>query len=355
MLIPAPRSANLDVSGRYLRGFRTDKISSMFESFGRSRRRLILLFLGGLPIVALVLICAGVWYFSSGLIAPSWQTPGIAKCEGYRRETFGPACGNLAENHRFKYVDVQLPTPRGYALPGWYVPRAANPGPASDAATAQPARTGVFYAHGGGSDRREGYRYIEYLLGRGFDVYLFDYSCHGEAPCAVRGLSFGEREHKDIVDILHYLKGRHARVYAMGTSMGAASLLTALPVADPIDAVVAENPLHSFERLALETRAAPAFLPTWFRRLTIALTLRRAHFSGEITPAHALHNFSSKMPIVFLHSKADTLVPYTHSVDLHREYQGPKHLELFETGRHARLWLAHNERFRQLLDTYFPD
>jgi hypothetical protein len=325
----------------------------MFESLGPMRGRRILLIVGGLLAAALLLVFAGVYYFSSQLMVPSWQHPGINTCEGYRRETFGPGCGNLAENKLFKYVDVQLATPRGYSLPGWYVPRAANPG-SVEAATAPPARTGVFYAHGGGSDRREGFRYVEYLLGRGFDVYLFDYSCHGEAPCAVRGLSFGEREHKDIVDILHYMKGRHSRVFALGTSMGAASLLTALPVADPIDAVVAENPVHSFARLALDTRSAPTFLPRWFRQLAIALTLRRAHFSGEVTPARALHNFSSKMPIVFLHSKADTLVPYSHSVDLHGEYQGPKHLELFETGRHARLWLVHNARFRQLLDIYFP-
>lgn len=328
----------------------------MFESLGASRGRKILLISGVLVAAALILIFAAAWYFSTRLMIPSWQQEGIIACEGYRRDTFGPGCGNLAENKLFKYVDVKLQTPRGYALPGWYVPRAANlgAGVGASVATAPPARTAVFYAHGGGSDRREGFRYVEYLLGRGFDVYLFDYSCHGEAPCPVRGLTFGEREHKDIVDILHHLKGRHARVFALGTSMGAASLLTALPVADPIDAVVAENPVHSFSRLVLETGSAPSFLPTWLRKLAMALTLRRAHFSGEINAARALHDFSSKMPIVFLHSKADTLVPYSHSVDLHAEYRGPKHLELFDTGRHARLWLAHNNRFRQLLDTYFP-
>jgi len=330
----------------------------MFKSLRPARRRRLLLILCGLPVVALIGIFACTWYFSTLLMEPSWQQKGILTCEGYRRDTFGAGCGNLAINHLFKYVDVTLPTPRGYALPGWYVPRAANTninrGSTTDPATAPPARTAVFYAHGGGSDRREGFRYVEYLIGRGFDVYLFDYSCHGDAPCAVRGLSFGEREHQDIVDIIHYLKGRHTRVFGLGTSMGAASLLTALPKADPLDAVVAENPVHSFARLVLETGSAPSFLPTWMRKLAMALTLRRAHFTGEITPARALHDFSSKMPIVFLHSKVDTLVPYSHSVDLHREYQGPKHLELFETGRHARLWLVHNERFRQLLDTYFP-
>jgi alpha-beta hydrolase superfamily lysophospholipase len=323
----------------------------------RRPRKLALLLLA-LSGVALLLIGAGIFYFSNGLMRPAWQESGISRCEGYRRDTFGPSCGNLAENKLWRYVDVKLETPRGYALPGWYVPAAANHGADRalniDVNQAPRARTGVFYAHGGGSDRREGYRYLEYLIGRGFDVYLFDYSCHGEAPCAVPGLSFGEREHRDIVDILHHLKSRHARVFAMGTSMGAASLLTALPVAEPIDAVVVENPLYSFERLALETGAAPSFLPLWFRRLTVALTLRRAHFSGEVSAGNAMRRFSSKMPIVFLHSKADTLVPYTHSVDLHGAYQGPKHLELFETGRHARLWLAHHERFAQLLDIYFP-
>jgi pimeloyl-ACP methyl ester carboxylesterase len=308
--------------------------------------------LAAIALIALLLIGAGVWFFATSLMLPSWREDGIGHCEGYRRDTYGPACGNLAVNHLFKYVDVQLPTSRGYALPGWYVPHAANPGP--DVGLAAPSKSAVFYIHGAGSDRREGFKYLQYFLGRGFDVYLFDYICHGEAPCPVRGLSFGEREHKDVVDIIAYVKSRHAHVYGMATSMGAASLLMALPEAPPIDAVVVENPLFSFQRIVFESAAAPPYLPAWFRQLTIALTLRRAHFSGEQSPARALRGFVSPMPIVFLHSKMDKLVPYTHSVDLHAEYQGPKHLELFDTGRHARLWLTHEERFRQLLDTYFP-
>jgi pimeloyl-ACP methyl ester carboxylesterase len=321
--------------------------------------RTFLIAAGAGALLLLVLTTVGAFYFSNGLMRPSWQEKGISHCEGYRRETYGPECGNLFVNKQFKYVDVQVQTPRGYALPGWYVPHAANVDVAAAASpgtgAAPPlARTAVYYAHGGGSDRREGFKYIQYFLGRGFDVYLFDYSCHGEAPCQIPGLSFGAREHKDIVDILAYIKGRHAHVYAMGTSMGAASLLMALPQAVPIDAAVAENPLYSFERLALETQAAPRFLPRWFVKLTIALTLRRAQFSGEESAGRSLREFRSQMPIVFLHSKEDRLVPYTHSVDLHTEYQGPKHLELFDTGRHARLWLVHNDRFRALLDQYFP-
>src|SRR5689334_9088447 len=96
----------IDASWRYLRVLSVDKIGSMFEAFGRARRRTLLIVLGGAALLFALLVFVGVWYFSSGLMEPSWQMKGIRRCEGYRRETFGPSCGNLAENHRFKYVDV---------------------------------------------------------------------------------------------------------------------------------------------------------------------------------------------------------------------------------------------------------
>ncbi|HMZ37785.1 MAG TPA: alpha/beta hydrolase, partial [Leptospiraceae bacterium] len=70
---------------------------------------------------------------------------------------------------------------------------------------------------------------------------------------------------------LAFLKPLYPRVYAMGTSVGATSILIALPGMAELSAVIAENPMFSFQRFVDETPAAPSFLPGWFKFLVVSI------------------------------------------------------------------------------------
>jgi len=275
------------------------------------------------------LLAGALWYYTGQLLYPSWRAKDLSVCDERTTLYWGKDCGNLRVSGEYKFEEMKIRSLNGTDLHGWRIPA---PGLATQAA---------FLVHGGGSDRREMVRYIHLFQKRGADVYLFDLSCHGESPCAVPGLTFGHRESRDIQSIYaHILNNKnYQRVYAMATSVGATSVLTALPVMQKLTAVIAENPMYSFQRFVFETPAAPSFLPVWFKTMVVQITCRRGRFDGAASPGNSL-SMPSNVPVFFLHSKNDDLIPWQHSVDLNALYTGPKTLWLSDKGRHAAIWNA---------------
>src|SRR6266851_4258237 len=119
-----------------------------------------------------------------------------------------------------------------------------------------PAEGAIMLIHGGGSDRRELTRHVRFYLGRHLDVVTLDVGCDGEAPCPVPGLTYGQRESRDVLSAYLFLTSRYDKVLAMGSSVGAASILVALPEMPKLKGVIAENPMASFQKLIAESPAA---------------------------------------------------------------------------------------------------
>lgn len=167
-------------------------------------------------------------------------------------------------------------------------------------------------------------RFVRFFLGRKLDVLTVDLGCHGEAPCPVPGMTYGHRESRDVLSAYRYLADtdRYQKVYAMGTSVGAAAILIALPEMPRLAGVIAENPMASFPRLIMETPAAPP-VPGWFKRLLAGLTMPRGRFDGLLSAENSLR-LANATPIYFIHSKADKVVPVRHSRELAELYSGPK-------------------------------
>jgi uncharacterized protein len=195
---------------------------------------------------------------------------------------------------------VRVPSLQGYELPGWLIGAEEN-----GMGRAQGA---ILLVHGGGSDRREVTRHVRYFLGRRLDVLTLDLGCSGEAPCPVPGLSYGHRESRDVLSAHLYLESRYEKVYAMGSSVGATSILVALPEMPQLAGVIAENPMASFQRLIQETPASRS-IPRAFTRLLIHVTMLRGRFDGQLSPEHSLR-LAKRTPVYFVHSMRDELVPY---------------------------------------------
>lgn len=58
-------------------------------------------------------------------------------------------------------------------------------------------------------------------------------------------MTYGQRESRDVLSAYLYLAGKYEKLYAMGTSVGAASILIALPEMPKLAGVIAENPMVS--------------------------------------------------------------------------------------------------------------
>ena len=322
-------------------------------------KKRIRLIAGGLAALLIVLGAAVAWYFTSQALYPSWQIAELGPCPPRRIEGFGEACGDLRRLGAFVFEDVKFRTDRGYEIPAWYIPvdRQANPAQKRAVLGLEPGRYAAFFVHGGGADRREGYRLARYFIDRGIDYYMPDLTCHGMAACPHPGLSFGAREHLDVVDVFNAIHGRYDGVFVLGTSVGANSTLMALPKIPDAKAIVAENPMYSTRRFVRDTGAAPAFLPGWYRDILFKVLEWRGGFDGSYSSAVALKQAASVgIPVLFLHGTADRLIPVTHSQDLaalYRENRGPAEIHIVDGAEHARVWNAGPAAYEAWLDEFF--
>lgn len=292
------------------------------------------------------LFFSGIWLASNQLLYPSWRgaTKDLAVCGAELAAVWGEGCGNLRVTRALRFSEVKVPSLNGYELPGWLM-RAADNG-------REPAAGAILLLHGGGSDRREVTRHVSFFLDHGLDVLSLDLACHGEAPCPVPGLSYGQRESQDTVSAYLYLVEKYQRVLAMGSSVGAASILIALPAMPRLAGVIAENPMASFERLIRETPASRS-IPSWFTSLLLDITMLRGRFNALPSAEHSLPLVSS-IPIYFVHSKRDEIVPYLQAQGLAERYAGPKTVWWPENGGHSAIWdvdrIAYESRLVAFLD-----
>lgn len=299
----------------------------------------------GVALVAVLgLVGGGSWLVTNQLLFPSWKgvRRDLAACGAELAARWGPGCGNLRTTHELRFSEVRVRSLNGYDLPGWIVGAAAN--------GMGPAQGAIMLIHGGGSDRREVTRYVRYFLRRRLDVLTLDLGCHGEAPCPVPGLTYGHRESRDVLSAYLYLAGRYDKVLAMGSSVGAASILIALPGMPRLDAVIAENPMASFQRLIAETPASRS-VPGWLNRFLIGLTMLRGRFDGLLSAENALP-LARKTPIFFIHSRRDGVVPYQQTQALAERYGGPKTVWLPDRGDHGAIWDVDHDDYEQRLTAF---
>ena len=281
----------------------------------------------------------GLWSASDQLLSPSFvgAEKDLSVCKPVTESHWGPHCGNLRETSEFAFDEVQIPLHNNVNLPGWLITTRGN-----GKGTGKGA---IVLVHAGGADRREMSRYIRFYLNDGFDVLTFDLECHGEAPCPVYGLSYGERECSDLVAAYSLLKKSHDKVFVMGTSVGAVAALIAIPNLPGVAGIIAENPYFNFDRLIREAKEAQR-APGFFLNGMIALAKWRGSFSGQQSPATVLSGSSARPPILFIHSKADQTVSFHQTEDLAAIYQGPKSVWNPERGSHAEIWDADKKAYQ---------
>lgn len=147
-----------------------------------------------------------IWSASNQILFPVWKgiSKNFEKCSIEGEKVWGKFCGNIRLTKEFEFQEISVPSLNGYNLPGWFVS-------ASDNGSIHEKGV-ILLIHGGGADRRELTRFIPFYLSQGLNVLSFDLSCHGEAPCLVPGLSFGNRESRDVISAYLYVS-KNIRIF----------------------------------------------------------------------------------------------------------------------------------------------
>ena len=204
-------------------------------------------------------------------------------------------------------------------LAGWFVPVAGS-------------KRALILVHGKDSNRS---RFMENsgaiaveLHRRAFSLLLIDLRGHGQSSDSP--LSFGIKEHRDILGGFDYLVRRGfpaGAVGVLGQSMGAASTILAAAAEPGIAAAVSDCAYSDIGRVIDRQFSQSTGLPSWFAPSTRLfgwlivgvdpLSARPVQVVSQIAPR----------PLFLIHSGADALIPVGHAADLRL------------AAEHSRLWV----------------
>lgn len=293
-------------------------------------RRILKAALFVVPLGAVLAAGSIFWSASSQILHP--PGPGdvgdISGCREQSRALWGDDCGRLTRRLDVDRQEMTFQSQNGYALAGWKLHRSSS----------NPSNKVLLYVPGGGSDRREASRYVDLAFSLGYDLVAIDPACQGLSSCSSLGLSYGARESRDILSVVSKLQQDYAHVAVMGSSVGAASILIALPDMPDIAAVIAENPMSSLWQLLRDAPEARD-MPNWAITFLVQLTNWRGDFPFEPDALSAISR-GKRVPLLLIHSKTDQIVPPTHSENLAKAYRGPVKVWVTEHGAHGAVWNA---------------
>jgi len=237
------------------------------------------------------------------------------------------------------YEDVRIPCRDGAHLAAWLVPHSS-------------ARGNVIYCHGHGRNRGQGAGVFATLHALGLNILAFDFRGHGDSPGHTSTL--GDREVGDLLAAVRYLRARFPDqpLFLMGTSMGAAVILQALPRIPDVCGVWSEA---AFSRLAQTIEQQFDWLPRPLR----SPLLTGYHILGwvdcgmwipSINPVSCLEGL--RTPVFFCHGEDDQLVPIAEGRELYDAYAGPKSCWWVKGAAHYNIRQRNPEEYRHQLRSF---
>ena len=190
---------------------------------------------------------------------------------------------------------------------------------------------------------------------KGYHVLLVDERGHGLSQGKYIG--FGVLECRDCLSWIEYLQARFGQqisIFLEGASMGATTVLMACGLSLPanICGVIADcgftSPWEILRHVLRSQYHLPAFpllwLIDWWARLLAGYSLKQAS-----TPEILKH---TQIPVLFLHGKADQLVPCEMTLQAYEACAAPKHLCLVENAFHCGSYLLEKERCQKELEHF---
>jgi fermentation-respiration switch protein FrsA (DUF1100 family) len=248
------------------------------------------------------------------------------------------------------YEDVQFVTADGLTLRGWYLPAVKGPS----------ART-VLVCHGLGANRSNFLGFV--WVGDALDanVLMFDFRGHGDSDGHT--VTVGYREKLDVEAAVGFLRRErpHAarELVGVGISMGAAGLIRAAAELDPpFDALIIDSGFASAIEL---TDGVLQQFPAALRPLLAAPGVPIASLEAgcRLAAVRPVDDIGSvRAPVLFIHSRGDSLIPSDHSRRLYERAVEPKSLWFVDTDLHGgaliRATAAYLQAVKQFVQTRQP-
>ncbi|AKP67628.1 alpha/beta hydrolase [Companilactobacillus ginsenosidimutans] len=227
-------------------------------------------------------------------------------------------------------------------LYGWFVP------------TVKPSNTTVLIVHGFAVDHSSLDIHAQLFNKLGYNVLQIDNQAAGKSEGKYQGFGYLESiDTKAWIDEL--LKKRpDEKVVIFGASMGAATVMmtagTKLP--DNVKAVIEDSGYTSMEEVVnYHFKDRYHISGRWLlRMISIVSKVRAGFFYGQADCTKALQN--CHLPILFMHGKQDTAVPYFMRDELLEFGDFPKETYSLDKGVHIRSYYVDSVNYQATVDKF---
>ncbi|NLR90826.1 alpha/beta hydrolase [Flammeovirga agarivorans] len=232
----------------------------------------------------------------------------------------------LAEVNR---EDFTVDSDYGYQLKGSYLKVSNEQFPLT-----------VIMVHGVTHDRWRMMRYAQIYLKNGIDVVLYDHRKHGLS--GGNEVSFSYFESRDLEKIVQWTKQKKPSdiIAAHGESLGAATVCSHSGINETTHSVnfYISDCAFSDTKNLLVLRAKEDFgMPNigFVDTTSLLAKIRAGFYFADASPIKGIRQ--SKVPVLFIHGKADTYIPMEMSQELYdAKSQGAKFIWFVDKAEHAR-------------------
>jgi len=188
----------------------------------------------------------------------------------------------------------------------------------------------VFFLHGNAQNISAHARNVAWLPAKGYNVLLFEYPGYGENSKIKPSLSLIVTDIRLAIEALGAIGATKGLPTVMfGQSLGASLALYAASLPDiqsRLCAVIAESPFADYRLVARESLGQSWIL----KPLSLPLSWT---INNDFSPIKAIDRI--RIPVLLIHGRKDSIVPYHHSETLFRLARQPKHLWLYDGGHIA--------------------
>lgn len=218
----------------------------------------------------------------------------------------------------------------------------------------------VILVHGLGGNRYSNYPLAEYFLEKGYNVLTYDQRSSGENTA--KYTTFGYWEKYDVRDMTDYVvkNAPEKKIGLWGTSFGGASVGLAMSdgkLDNKVDFAVLDCPVSSMEyMIAAQIKDMEIGIPVEYMVMCGNIVNRqKLGFSYENADVPAAIK-DTKVPVLVINSKADTLTPYFMGQDIYEAMeQETKQIWSVKDSDHADVWLDYNKEYREHLDAFIAE
>lgn len=218
----------------------------------------------------------------------------------------------------------------------------------------------VVLVHGLGGNKYSNYPLAEYFLEKGYNVITYDQRSSGENTAQYTTFGYWEKyDARDMVDyVVANATGKQIGVW--GTSFGGATVGLALAdekMNDLVDFAILDCPVSSMESMvAAELGNMKIGIPVKYMMFCGNIINKQklgfSYAEAEVPDAVA----DTKVPLLIINSKADTLTPYFMGKDIYDAVkQEDKQIWTVKDSQHTGMWLDYNEEYRAKMDEFLKE